>query len=121
MVEEALGSGLAIFHLPLQKHLSPLCSTLSPSRLTSVDCMIGAPLPSGLGVGFGLLMHQQEIKRVEEEGKAENVMVFISPTPSSVFLAVVSFLVAMAPVKRVLSHSCGLCLSMMIAYLHLTL
>ena len=39
MVEEALGSGLAIFHLPLQKHLSPLCSTLSPSRLTSVDCI----------------------------------------------------------------------------------
>ena len=86
-----------------------------------MDCMIGAPLPSGLGVGFGLSMHQQEIKRVEEEGKAENVMVFISPTPSSVFLAVVSFLVAMTPVKRVLSHSCGLCLSMMIAYLHLTL
>ena len=39
MVEEALGSGLAVFHLPLQKHLSPLCSTLSPSRLTSVDCI----------------------------------------------------------------------------------
>ena len=59
-------------------------------------------------------MPQQEIKRVEEERKAENVMVFISPAPSSVLLAVVSFLVATAPVKRVLFHNCGLCWSVMI-------